>query len=407
MILNKNQRRLLNRARAHDKFGFFIGTGYGKTILAILFMKKKIPNKVLIITKRIKIVNKEWEQEFEKWGVEPFDYEMTTTQGLTHKDINWVDQFDALILDESHEVKNHKSKAFKILMTGNFKYTTLLSGTLMDMLHKDIYTTMHLLNLLEINEQSQYLGYQTFIHKYCIIGPIYGAGLQVEGPIGNQNVEELRARLSQGAYLELKDTLEPHIIEYDLTHTQKVFIKDKVIEHPRAEGEYIFGDSPGAYTSIIRQMLGGKYDEMWIWSEKITKLKSLISPGMVIFTTYKSEVEVIHRLLLEMGYPECDIKHITGDKKDEHHPQSIVICNVVAAGTGIDSLKMYNKAVYYSLPFSFIKWEQSLGRIDRDKTDEERALIETYVLVSGPEKTIYKALQNKKTCTEALFMKGG
>ena len=102
-------------------------TSFGKTKQALDIMVKRNPKNILILVPRLVLIQN-WKDEFVKWKMDKYLKRVTfsTYVGIKKHE---GESFDMLIADECHHFTD---KSLDVISTMTFKYSTLLSGTVID-----------------------------------------------------------------------------------------------------------------------------------------------------------------------------------------------------------------------------------------------------------------------------------
>lgn len=80
----------------------------------------------------------------------------------------------------------------------------------------------------------------------------------------------------------------------------------------------------------------------------------------------------------------------------------MAICNYKSGSFGINDLVISNIFIAYSPTDSYLEWEQSKKRIDRDGQKNTPVY---YFIMSGLEKRIYESLKVGKSFDDRVFVK--
>ena len=157
IILEPHQVKALQLMLEYDKYAFFYGPGTGKTLIAIAWIIKTMPKSCLIVTPA-KVVG-QYKKELEKY-IPGNNYKVTNFEQL-HKEVSVerdkkrraysttvINKYDAIIIDESHKVKNYSSDA-NIKLRELAKYATniyLFTGSPQDKSRHDILSQLAILD---------------------------------------------------------------------------------------------------------------------------------------------------------------------------------------------------------------------------------------------------------------------
>ena len=251
----------------------------------------------------------------------------------------------AIIVDESHKLKDLKSKQTKSLFQlkkaltafGASVFCYLLTGTPFTTGYIDVYSQLKFLGM-DINKGE-------FIDRYCIRGHIPGL-LEWQQPIeGYKNVDSLY-RLIHGYALTIKSEKivnlpEQIFVDHKLPCSEAFkfetfekrngkLIKDELIKrHADIDTDYTnkklfnnpfyrnlaypnltwLADTTGTFWLRSRQasigFQGSESENAWYDSSRLNALKEFLEnnrDNYVIFYNFTAELEVLYPLLSELGY---------------------------------------------------------------------------------------------------------
>lgn len=123
-MLREEISNLLNECTANEVV-LELSTGYGKTRMALEYINKHSPKKILIVIPRLVLINN-WKDEINKWGFDKLLDKITfTTYVSLHKHTN--KKWDVICYDEAHHLSD-RCKEVDVLM--NSKIRLFLSATL-------------------------------------------------------------------------------------------------------------------------------------------------------------------------------------------------------------------------------------------------------------------------------------
>ena len=148
--LFKHQRQCLDIAETHDRYGFFLDTGTGKTAVGLNLVRLKNAKTIVVLPLRVILawledasnftpelrVKSGWAKTAAKKrsAIQADDYDILLVNPDTfrsHEQIISEQDFDMLIFDESSLLKNHTSKITKAItrFAKNLCFVYLMSGT--------------------------------------------------------------------------------------------------------------------------------------------------------------------------------------------------------------------------------------------------------------------------------------
>ena len=102
-----------------------LSTGVGKSKLALQYINKTNPNKILIVIPRLVLINS-WKDEINKWGYNNLLDNITFTTYVSlqkHKDKEW----SHIVMDEAHHLSD---RCKEVLVEMNSEYKLFLSATI-------------------------------------------------------------------------------------------------------------------------------------------------------------------------------------------------------------------------------------------------------------------------------------
>ena len=155
-------------------------------------------------------------------------------------------------------------------------------------------------------------------------------------------------------------------------------------------------------------MVGGTLEGDIISEEKIKHIKALCEEldgeRIVIFYNLNSELEQLKKALKGIR----PVSEYNGHRKDttnfDKFSNGIILCQYLAASTGINNLVKSAYMVFYSLPFSVVDYRQAKGRIDR--IGQTRKPMYIHMVMNGTlEEQVYKNLQAGVDFDEEMFSK--
>lgn len=327
---------------------------------------------------------------------------------------NWL----AVILDESHFIKNPKSAVSKF-MVKNFthvEYKLCLTGTPMENNELDFFQQYKFilgkkLNLNYWNFRNYYtktVAYQTFITKKGkaflkdISKEITFSLRRKDVNLDKEKIFEVRTiELPASARKIYNRVVEDFVLEYNTTRRITKFIIEQY--------------------SILRRICGGflpaeeeNSEAVFLHEAKLKELYSLITENfqdepILIFATFTAEIELIYNFLkkkkmsCEKLYGKVKIgedrwKLERAFKKREFN---IFIVQPTTVKEGVD-LSTASTSIYYSLPRGYITWKQSQDRIlSLQKNDS--LLIIILEIENSVESDLWKKLE-KKTSQEDTIL---
>ena len=395
----------------------FYKPGKGKTYPCIDALrdvaKSKAKCKVLVLSTADAIKNM-WNAEIVPQGILPADTVLMSFNSAIVENtkanllkIKW----DVLIVDECHKIKSHNSKTSKLVyqLSKKTEYVWGLTGTPRGNNDLDIYCQFHNLCISEWGT----INYTTFVNTCCDIEKKFFGGNVITNPIGiNEKYkpgwDRQVAMYSQRVeYSEEDDMPELNVQEVLFSYVpskEYLMAEDGVIKIP----EYESTMTKLAAIQKLHQIVNGFMyipDEKDI-DKKITYklnrnakldwlLKNLTKEPTVIVYRFEADFNSISEELDKAGY-------VWTESVDYFKAGKASILLLQCARCESFNLQMCKRMIFYTLDYSYIKYNQMLHRVWRMGQTQN---VEILVLLfeDTVETNIWKAVRNKEKLAE-LFM---
>lgn len=483
------QKKIVDLYHDRSRLGLFLDMGLGKTITSLALCEKNEVDGIIVVSTKSKS-----EETIEDKG--SFDYHLhemgfkifkkdkynkleIKSDEFTDKDaivINYesfvtrdkdIPQYlldflkhyrykkIAVILDESHKVKNsssQRSKSIKKFISlcniTSTLYLYLLTGTPFTQGFIDLHNQLSLLGCSMTRT--------TFIDTFCIRGHIPGLYEWQQPIIGYKNKDELYYLISKYAISELTenniklpeqifyDIRLPETLEFQLLINQKIsekILNDYLIKYKNDKtvkktmnltkvmnpffrnfsypDDKFFADTSANFWLRARQLSvgfqGNETNYEWYNLDRINKLKELLEnnrENYVIFYNYTPELGKIFEVCEELDY---DIDVYCGDIKELNHyekfetmnddkkmndKKKVIIANFMSGSEG-KNWQEYNHVIFFSLPLygSYAQALKRCHRIGQDKTVYYYTFYQNNFLDTGMK----EALEENKTYNDEMF----
>ena len=438
--LYRHQKIALSYLKFNDSFALFMEQGTGKTIPALVRILELLVNdeaeRVLIVAPKSALGA--WTRDIEKFEPE--------TQALLAHRVELVNydkvwrggdksaynkQYDVIVLDEAHAIKNRTSKraAFLLKLSARAKYRYILTGTPISNGQLEniwslycfldpyvergrVYSRIFQEHLQRVAKGDYKGSYYEFQSRYCILN-------QYHKPTSYINVRELQELINDYSYrvkkadcLDLPDKLPDDIVYVDLKEKELY----KRLSTASALLEYeILADNPLSRLVKLRQLASGHLklntgEAISVKCEKLFILREIIEnlgdKKIVIFAEFKESIRKIGEL---MEAEEITYVVLDGDQKDktiwrrfQAEPEiQVIICQYQTASAGID-LYASDTIIYFEPTLRSQLLEQSRDRIHRSGQVNKCSYI--HLLTKGTvEVSIYRALAGYQDFGEKLF----
>ena len=427
--LYEHQKIALAYLTLNDSFALFMEQGTGKTLPTLKHISDLLNNgdidNALIVAPKSTLGA--WERDIElfndqdqkimnqKISIINYDKVWRTRKGENPYDKEW----DLIVLDESHFIKNRTSKRSKFLLklSVKAKYRYILTGTpigngqleniwsqyafLKPYLHRGhVYS--------EIFEGSYY----QFQDRYCILNRYWQ-------PTAYKHVAELQDIIAEHSYrvlkedcLDLPDKLPDEVIRVDLLAKKQYKEMEKsstILEHE------ILAENPLSRMLKLRQLASGFITDndgelIEYKTEKLQVLSELIESTekkLVIFAEFKYSIKQISELLKKKK-----VKHVIldGDQPNKtiwrdfqkQEDIKVIVVQYQSGSAGID-LFASDTIIYYEPTLRSTTLEQSRDRIHRSGQKNKCSYI--HLITKGTiETAIYRTLEGYSDFSEKLFV---
>lgn len=409
IILKTHQTEAVEKMLRCNKFGLFLGTGTGKTLIAISFLLSRgITSDTLIVTP--KTVIDQYKKELNKYIP---NNTITVTNYESLKNLA-QQKFTCVILDESHKVKNYMSIANRYLrmISQNAEYVYLFTGTPQDAKRSEIFPQLAIL------DEKYMPGKTRFLHRYFTMDDYYNP--RSEKKEFSIELNTILQAVTWGKKTEDVITLQPehhHTITCKNPGSNYTTLSSKRIL--RLPNTVVVADNKAVLRSKLRQICSGhvigedprtgKPSQEILGTDKLAKLELLITelPHAIIYTEFDKDMELIAQILLDQNRT---FKCINGQtKKSDMLIQmfkdgliDFLVMQCKSGNAGLD-LTCTNHMIFYTLPESHIVFSQCKARIQRLGQTQDCNYY--YLLCENTidEDIYYKALSKKKSYSDKLF----
>lgn len=323
-------------------------------------------------------------------------------------------KWDIIVVDESHKIKSHNSKISKLVyqLSKRTEYVWGLTGTPVGNSDIDIFCQFHNMNVSDWGT----ISYTQFVENCCDIDKKFFRGQCIKIPLGinrryragwernvamyTQRVDydeddampELDVNLVKLDYVPTKQYSNAEdgfiqISEYENTMTKLVAIQKL---HQIVNGFLYYEDEDGK-----RKVFEIEYNNKLTWLRR-----NLTKEPTVIVYRFEQDYNNINECLTNEGYVTTEI---VDDFKNGKADILLLQCSRCESF----NLQMCKRIIFYTLDYSFIKYNQMLHRVWR-MGQKQDVTIDVLIFDGSVETQIWNAVKNKESLSE-LFMsiKGG
>lgn len=411
--LFEHQKRIISEDP--KKCGLWLGTGSSKTRIALELAQGKI----LVVAPKTQVEDRNWQRENNKWDI---NKNITVISKETfRRDHEKLPRFDTVIVDEAHTVlgvtPNIRSRKKVLIPKASQLFEALeaylertdpqrlylCTATIM----KSPFTVWAARKIIR-REKFDIQDFYNFRYEYYTKLPM--PGREVWSPkrseICKENLSKIVRRIGFVGRLEdYFDVPEQtfRTINIELTEAQKARIKELKFEYPEPLVRI------GKRHQIENGVLAG--DEFsppeFFPNKKIEKILELAEefPKMIVFAKYRAQMEQIVTALDKEGYRTAFLHGGVTDRGGlieyvKNHDECIFVVQAqISAGWEVPNCPVM---VFASRTYSFVDYDQALGRIQRANHIKKNLYI-NLVVKGGIDEAVDKALLNKQDFNEHLY----
>ena len=425
-----HQKEAIKKLLEYDRFILSDDMGLGKTTSAVLGAMISNSKKILIICPSSLKLN--WKKEIEnydsgvgivsgkkwnpdnKWTIVNYDILKnfhslpTKNKTISKREISTIldSQFDLVIIDEAHAIKNTSSKRTKLVMdfAKSIKRVWLLTGTPVANRPIDFY------NLLRVCKSYVAQDWIHFVKRYCEGKQFRGQGGRlVWDTKGASNLEELHQYTKDSILRRKKEEildLPPKIVSPLYHQLQNPHGYQEIM------GEYKSWSLKHGHASLAEHMTKLVTLRKFLAEEKTSSTieftKDLIEQGkkVIIFTNFNDEQQKIAD-----AFPRKCVRHngsMTLEQKEESVQKfqndskiKVFVGNIISAGVGI-TLTEGEVVIMNSLdwvPKSHSQAEDRAYRIGQDK----KVNVYYPIFDKTIEEIMYKSLKSKQKNIDTIM----
>ena len=413
----EHQKEAIQKLLENKKFILADDMGLGKTTSTIISALETGAKKVLIICPATLKIN--WKREIENYSDRPIYIAESKNFSTEHDFVianydiikNFHDpkkkedsiilktQFDLVIIDECHMIKNPQAIRTKLIndIVKKTERLWLLTGTPMTSRPMDYF---NLLSLVDSAVAKNWLAYAV---RYCAGYQFNAGGRKIWNVTGASNLEELRDRTSGTILRRLKE----NVLDLPDKIITPVYLKLKSKAYEDVMGEYYdwYDKNPEESKSLTVQFSKLTKVRQIIADEKIHQTieiaENIIEQGkkVIIFCNF---TDSLNKIVEHFGKTAVKLdgsmaqheRQYSVDQFQENEKIKVFVGNIRAAGTGI-TLTSGDAVIFNDLSFLPSDMAQAEDRAYR-YGQKNNVLVYYPIYQNTIENIIYDIVNNKK-----------
>lgn len=412
MSLYDHQRKIIEDDP--KECGLFLGTGSAKTRTALELALEPI----LVVAPKTQVDDANWERENKKWGINK-DLTVISKEAFRRDSETLPGVFNTVIFDEVHTclgvTPNTRQRKGRTIPRSSQLYEaaeSYLARTKPKRLY--LCTATIVKNPMTVWGAARLLGRKWDFFKFrdAFYVRLPMPGREIYAPKKDSKTKDKLAKLVRGLgyvgrledYFDVPDQTF-RTIYCELSEAQIKRIKRLRTEFPDPIVQV--GKRHQAENGVLA---GDEFNEPEIFSSsKIDAILDLAEefPRMVVFAKYRAQIEQIEKALRKEGYYTMSL---TGAVKERgvviKSANAIKACIFIAQAqiSAGWELPEYPTMVFASRTYSFVDYQQALGRIQRANNIKKNLYI-NLVVKGGVDEAVNKSLENKQDFDERLYLK--
>lgn len=420
MKLYQHQKEIIEEDK--PKAGLFLGTGSGKTLVALFLAR----GTTLVICPKTQKEDRNWQREWEKIVHDrsnrvsnfPHIKKLVIMSKETFKrDEPALERFDTVIVDEAHTclgvTPNTRQRNKQIIPKASQIYEALeryIARTKPERFY--LVTATIIRSPMTVFAAARLLGrdWDFYDFRSTFYTKLPMPGREVYAPKRDSTSKNrLAAAVQKLGYVgRLQDYFDVpdqtfKTIDVELTAKQLKRIAELKMEYP----------DPIVRVGKIHQVENGVLsgdefsDPEFFENQKIEKILEILMeyPKLVIFAKYRAQIAQIEAALRREHIP---VLTMTGDTKDRGSvikeanswPEGVLIVQAqISAGW---ELPEYPCMVFASRTYSFVDYDQAIGRIQRANNIKKNLYI-SLVVKGGVDEAVQRSIENKQDFSERIY----
>lgn len=402
--LYKEQQQAVNKAKDNDYFALFMGAGTGKTYTALEILNQWNSTSVLLVCP--KSVTLEWQNSIKTYG-NTQNFTIITPQKYSRNVKSYTDDYDTIVLDEAHGMKDPKSKIHKGIKRIKCRKRLILTGTPTDGKEHEL---LSISNLLSDDIIGNYWGR---LNSDFVLGE-YDEIMYARAGTYEKYIELFRPymyAIKQLSTVELPKITVNEITLNMLPKQKEIYdsMKDYSYINSLGREKTVHGDA--VLVGKLRSVCSGFYKDEIGGVRSFTGCKEKyllknLSSGTIVFINFKHEEQLMIDLCNQLKLSYKVLSGSTNNTPEyieeiKQFNYDILIVNYKSGGVGLNLVASHH-IIMFSLPLSYIDFDQACKRIYRIG-QTENCTIDILMCTKSKEISILNAIKRKTKISEKLF----
>lgn len=427
------QQAAIDFVKKNRSSALLLDCGLGKTIIVLTAIKEMKIGPVLVVAP--KLVVGSWIREVAKWdhlkdltivaveGNEEERVRALKTKGLIHvisrDNIAWLskicdlNQFAMIVMDESSSFKDESSARTAALIGHTHPRKVILTGTPMPKNIEDLYAQYKILDGGVRLGQTVFRFRERFMTRdakniHCW-KPLPGAQETVFA-----RIKDITISMKSDELLKLPPVTTVRNEVFMTYEEQSVFNQLATKLCLEFDGVELTVENAGILSNKLAQLSNGFfYDEEKVphnlHTHKVDALESLLEASVgngedvVVAYNFQEDKERITALCSKMGYQSFDLKENKDVERFISEGNSrVALLHPKSGGMGLNLQAHCHRLIWYSLPYSYEEFYQTLKRVYR-QGQKEHTFIHQIETANSYDQRIKKIVNAKGECNEELL----
>lgn len=392
ITLYKHQQRFIDTAS--DRYGIWHACGTGKTITGLSIANEGVETVLIICPKGVK---SKWAVEADKILKCSF---IIVTKEEFRRDWEKMAAYEMIIIDEAHHFSSIKSQLYKALMKyikkHQVKYIYPMTATPYRREPMNIYALATIMG-----HKWNYIDFRNKFYRLVFFGPravwVPKKGIETDIAKLVRIIGDVVSFSECGDMPQVTYKVE----KVEMTLAQKRDMKE--LEQTEANPLVFYGKEH----QICSGICSGASDMKTRKNDRIEELAEC-NDKLAIFCRYTAQIKDLRIKLEKLGYIVFVIDGSTKDKEEtaqkaEKSKKAILIIQAESA-EGWET-PSFDVIVFASLSYSYLAYEQSLGRFIRINKINNPKLFIYLITEDSIDEAVYKNLMAKQDFSLEIYSK--